>query len=352
MAEKVQVPIRHQSNILNNNENKELRKNKFGYVSKFKYQKFGTNASKQNNKSINMTCIEESSFIYDPDNDLKRFYNNYQQCLNNKLDKIDKDTINNIYSVSEYSHEISIYLKDRELAFEKNNIWENNLKNISPKVRALSIDWIINLHRKFKLLPETLYITIFFINTYMTKHNLEKSKIQCLILTSLYLASKYEEIYPPDFSDYLKSANGEIQQFEILKMEKDILNLTKFDISFPSSFRFLERYSKILRFEDKTFSLAQYIIELSFLDENLINITPSFIAAGSTYLAAKILKKESWNELLEKEVKANESRIKEIAKLLVNIDQKAIDLGVESIFQKFLTPSHYNVSQTNLNKPL
>ena len=56
--------------------------------------------------------------------------------------------------------------------------------------------------------------------------------------------------------------------------------------------------------------------------------------------------------MLEKEVKANESRIKEIAKLLVNIDQKAIDLGVESIFQKFLTPSHYNVSQTNLNKPL
>lgn len=39
---------------------------------------------------------------------------------------------------------------------------------IKDTSRAFLIEWIIDVHRKFRLLPEALYVTVFLIDNYMS----------------------------------------------------------------------------------------------------------------------------------------------------------------------------------------
>jgi Cyclin, N-terminal domain len=66
-------------------------------------------------------------------------------------------------------------------------------------MRAYLIDWLSELHLKFKLLPETLYITVGYIDKYLSlTKDFPKKNLQVLGVTCLHIAGKYEEIYPPE----------------------------------------------------------------------------------------------------------------------------------------------------------
>ena len=70
--------------------------------------------------------------------------------------------------------------------------------NINEKMRAILVDWLVDVHLRFKLVPETLFLTVFLIDKYMEKTTIKRSDLQLLGVTSMLLASKYEEIYAPE----------------------------------------------------------------------------------------------------------------------------------------------------------
>lgn len=72
---------------------------------------------------------------------------------------------------------------------------------MNENIRAVLVDWIINVHMKFKLLPETLFITVNLIDRFLSKYSIERSQVQLLGVASLLIATKYEEIYPPSLKD-------------------------------------------------------------------------------------------------------------------------------------------------------
>jgi len=76
-------------------------------------------------------------------------------------------------------------------------------KEINENVRAILVDWIMNIHAKFKLLPETLFLTINLFDRYLSKIQIEKNDIQLAGIAALMIATKYEEIYPPTVQDFL-----------------------------------------------------------------------------------------------------------------------------------------------------
>jgi hypothetical protein len=74
-----------------------------------------------------------------------------------------------------------------------------NQNEITEKMRAYLVDWLSELHLKFKLWPETLYVCIGIIDKYiMLMPDIKKKDLQCLGITALHIAGKYEEIYPPE----------------------------------------------------------------------------------------------------------------------------------------------------------
>ena len=79
------------------------------------------------------------------------------------------------------------------------------------------------MNRKFRLLSETLYVTISIIDCFLSKVNIKKSQLHMLGVASILIASKYEEIYPPELKDLLAISENKFSKEEVLQMEFTIL---------------------------------------------------------------------------------------------------------------------------------
>lgn len=69
---------------------------------------------------------------------------------------------------------------------------------ISEKMRAILIDWLIEVHHKFELNPETLYLTINIVDRYLAVEFSSRRELQLVGISAMLIASKYEEIWAPE----------------------------------------------------------------------------------------------------------------------------------------------------------
>ena len=79
----------------------------------------------------------------------------------------------------------------------------NTQPEINEKMRAIMIDWLIDVHKKFDLMPETLYLTINIVDRYLAVKTLVRKELQLLGISAMLMASKYEEIWAPEVSYHL-----------------------------------------------------------------------------------------------------------------------------------------------------
>jgi cyclin B len=137
-------------------------------------------------------------------------------------------------------------------------------------MRAILIDWLIEVHLKFKLQTETLYITVKIIDMYLEKQLVTKSRLQLVGVTALLIASKYEEIYPPELKDFVFITDRAYSKDDVLEMEFSILSTLSFELTFATPYRFLERYMKLLGNDTNVMNFAQFLIELGLIDIRMI----------------------------------------------------------------------------------
>ena len=216
-------------------------------------------------------------------------------------------------------------------------------------MREVLINWLVEIHQKFKLIPETLYMAVNLIDRIFVKEKIKKSQLQCLGLAALFIAGKYEEIYPPELREYVNIANFQIGKGEILKMERQILKILNFDLSCPSIYNFLGRYSKLLKADETQFFLAQYLSESQLLDTRMFKYPPSLIAASCLYLSSKILKKEFWNSLIEEQSKYSENEAKSCANLISKIPNMIENQGFLNIKSKFMENKYKEVGKIKID---
>lgn len=112
-------------------------------------------------------------------------------------------------------------------------------------MRAILIDWLVDIHWKFKLVPDTLYLTVNLIDRFIERKPVSREKLQLVGSAAMYIASKYEEIYPPELGDFVFSGDNSYTKQEILSMEGEIVDSIGFELAYSSPFRFLERYSSL-----------------------------------------------------------------------------------------------------------
>ena len=147
-------------------------------------------------------------------------------------------------------------MQQTEKLTQPNGFYMRHQRAINENVRAILVDWIISIHAKFKLLPETLYLTINLIDRYLCFFDVQKRDVQLIGVASLIIATKYEEIYPPTVKDIIYLTDNTYSREQILKMEMSILFNLQFEIQQTSSYRFLERYWKIAKADSPTFYLS------------------------------------------------------------------------------------------------
>jgi hypothetical protein len=103
-------------------------------------------------------------------------------------------------------------------------------------MRAILIDWIIDVHNKFKMIPQTFFLTVNVIDRFLEHFECERSKLQLIGITALFLASKYEEIYPPDLKEFVLVCDNTYTAEEIIHTEGEILSTLQFNLVFTSCF--------------------------------------------------------------------------------------------------------------------
>ena len=204
-----------------------------------------------------------------------------------------------LQSAKEYIDEIYLHLK----SVEKNNLPIENYMNIcqtdiNEKMRIILVNWIIEVHFKFRLLSETLFICINIIDRYLSKKDINRKYLQLLGVTSLFIACKYEEIYSPSSKDLIFMTDNAYKIEEMIKMENDILNIVHFDLTYPTSLRFLEIYRYYLDLDENNFFRCSYLNEICLINYSLCSFSPSLIACACLYLNLKsnILYFKGYNE--------------------------------------------------------
>ncbi|XP_032677997.1 G2/mitotic-specific cyclin-B3 isoform X2 [Odontomachus brunneus] len=200
--------------------------------------------------------------------------------------------------VSTYAADIFQYLKGRESLFVIADYMERQVC-LSRWMRAMLVDWMVEVQESFELNHETLYLAVKLVDLYLTKVTVSKETLQLLGAASLFIASKYDERIPPIINDFLYICDGAYEKKELIRMEMNILKIINFDLGVPLSYRFLRRYARCAKVSMPTLTLARFILEYSLMDYTLITISDSKIAAAALLVALQTKDLGGWTPTLE-----------------------------------------------------
>ncbi|OAA66127.1 Cyclin B, G2/mitotic-specific [Cordyceps fumosorosea ARSEF 2679] len=167
---------------------------------------------------------------------------------------------------------------------------------IQWSMRSVLMDWLVQVHSRFALLPETLFLTVNYIDRFLSYKIISVTKLQLVGATALLVASKYEEINCPSMDEIVFMVDNGYSPEEILKAERFMLSMLNFELGWPGPMSFLRRVSKADDYDLDTRTLAKYFLELTIMDERFVASPPSFLAAGAHCLSRLILNKGDWTK--------------------------------------------------------
>lgn len=167
-------------------------------------------------------------------------------------------------------------------------------KDLAWKMRGILTDWLIQVHSRFRLLPETLFLCVNIIDRFLSHRVVSLAKLQLVGITCMFIAAKVEEIVAPSASNFLYCADASYTEPEILQAERYILKTLEWNLSYPSPIHFLRRISKADNYDIQVRTVAKYLLEIQCLEWRLIAAPPSLMAAASIWLARLILGGTEW----------------------------------------------------------
>ena len=298
------------------------------------------NLIKSNDIDINININKTISNNNDNNNNYDK--NNQLQIF--KIDKVQKEKIKenpinnylylnfnfnnnqeNIAFAGEYLEEIylNLLLEEKQATIKPQIGYMNNQNEINEIMRAILIDWIIDIHLRFNLRQETLFMTIWLIDTYLSYAFVPRDKFQLLGITCLLMKE------------------------EMLKMENEILKKLNFYIVCPNPIDFYNILSKMFGFEKKHYCLGNYFIESALVYYQILKYSSSVIASSCAYLVMKYYRINGYQKLYNNFIlneQNPEDVIKDAAKEIYILVENLAKSKFKSVKKKFALAQYENVS--------
>ena len=280
---------------------------------------------------------QEEIEIYIDDNEEKMEL----ELNNNELPSINKNPQN----VQEYFSDIFKYFFEIESTYLPIPNYMDSQNDINEKMRGILNDWLIEVHLKYKLVPDTMYLTINLIDRYLSKKKVLRTKLQLVGVTAMFIASKYEEIFPPEAKDFVYITDNACNKKELLDMEIDMLTTLNFDITFPSQYRFLELFKQVLNLSDIMFNYSYYLLDLCLINYKMIKYKFSELAATAVLISIKIFKGVLDN--FEK-TGYKENELTMCCKDMCNVLQNSEKNNLPAVRKKFSLAKFLEVAKTKI----
>ncbi|XP_059286569.1 G2/mitotic-specific cyclin C13-1-like [Lycium ferocissimum] len=204
--------------------------------------------------------------------------------------------------IYDYLHHMEIEKKRRPLP----DYLEKIQKDVTANMRGVLVDWLVEVAEEYKLLVDTLYLTVSHIDRFLSVNVIPRQRLQLLGVASMLIAAKYEEIKPPHAKDFSYITANTFTKKDVVKMEASVLQSLKFEMGNPTTKTFLRRFTRVAQEDYKNPDLqleflGYYLAELSLLDYNCVKFLPSLVAAAVIFLSRFTLQPKSnpWNVALK-----------------------------------------------------
>ncbi|XP_056136386.1 cyclin-A2 [Lampris incognitus] len=204
-----------------------------------------------------------------------------------------------VNEVPEYAAEIHTYLREMELKTRPKAGYMKKQPDITNSMRAILVDWLVEVGEEYKLQNETLFLAVNYIDRFLSSMSVLRGKLQLVGTAAMLLASKFEEIYPPEVSEFVYITDDTYTKKQVLRMEHLVLKVLSFDLAAPTINQFLTQYFLQHSVGKQVESLAMFLGELSLVDSDpFLKYLPSQTAAAAFILANITLTSGSWPKSL------------------------------------------------------
>ncbi|RMD41125.1 hypothetical protein DV735_g3978, partial [Chaetothyriales sp. CBS 134920] len=255
---------------------------------------------------------------------------------------LDAEDLGDPSMCAEYVREIFEYYHELEKTTMPNPQYMEHQDDLEWKMRGILVDWLIEVHIRFRLLPETLFLAVNIIDRFLSAKIVPLDKLQLVGITAMFIASKYEEVLPPHVGNFVHVADDGFTVDEVLRAERYTLSTLKYDLSYPNPMNFLRRISKADKYDIQTRTIGKYLMEISLVDHRFLEYRQSHVAAASMYLARLILDRGEWSSTLSQFSGYTEQEIMPVFELLV--DYLRAPVAHEALFKKYASKKFLKAS--------
>ncbi|KAL1291731.1 hypothetical protein HN51_060258 [Arachis hypogaea] len=251
---------------------------------------------------------------------------------------IDAADVNDELAAVEYIEDIYKFYKLVENESRPHDYMDSQ-PEINEKMRAILVDWLTDVHTKFDLSPETLYLTINIIDRFLAVKTVPRTELQLVGISAMLMASKYEEIWPPEVNDFVCLSDRAYTNEQILVMEKVILDKLEWTLTVPTPFVFLVRFIKASVPDEQLENMSHFLSELGMMHYATLMYCPSMVAASAVFAARCTLNKTPlWSDTLKLHTGYTQEQLMDCAKLLVSFHSNVGNGKLKVLYRKYSDP--------------
>ncbi|XP_048454068.1 cyclin-A1 isoform X3 [Rhincodon typus] len=218
-------------------------------------------------------------------------------------------------AVEGYAEDIYRYLREAEEKCRPKFGYMKKQPDITHSMRSILVDWLVEVGEEYNLQTETLYLAINYLDRFLSCMSVLRGKLQLVGTAAMLIASKYEEIYPPEIDEFVYITDDTYTKKQLLRMEHLLLKVLSFDMTVPTVNQFLTQFlkeegidgqmvgvrlgnSEIWKILNKR-QFIWYIAELSLLEADVcLKYAPSLMAAAAYCLANYTINNAFWPQSL------------------------------------------------------
>jgi len=246
---------------------------------------------------------------------------------------------------SEYAAGIFANFLDKEALFLPRSDYMEHQQDINPKMRAILIDWLVEVHLKYRLRHETLFLTVNIIDRYLSVRPVTRKKLQLLGCVAMLIAAKYEEIDPPKVHEFAYITDHTYSKPEIVKMESIVLLALEYQITVPTPVHLLDRLKRVNQCDAVHRALVEYVLELALMDVSFLRYPPSVLVGAALLMSNQFLgRRQVWSEALVHHTRHTEAALKGCASDLRVLLETAKTAEQKAVRRKYQLDAFYAVA--------
>lgn len=224
--------------------------------------------------------------------------------------------------------------------------------DLNVKMRVIVIDWLVEVALKFKLRPETFFLSVDIMDRFLSKRSIKRTKLQLLACTAMFLAGKFEEMYPAQPTDYMYISDRSCRVVQLLAMEVIVLKTLGFHLGLPTAFTFLEFFlhSSPTTLTPEAQALALFLLEKATINYALLAWPPSTRAAVVLLVTLETLTPGQWSVKHEALVRKTKTELlqRAVPELLAEVQSET---KYQAIKKKYNSEKYHRVASLTLWQP-